>query len=105
EIMDSVKRKIVIDSIVRRTMEESQTYRFIVVSRPLPESDIRALSNPTLEVYRIKPFDSSQFSAYAKAWFAHRSAQTAAVDSAEFLKLVERSRIQSLVSLPLLGTI
>ena len=105
EILDRISRQRVIEAIAQRVREGSGHFRFLITSRPLATGDLEPLNNRHVGLYVLQTFDDQRLRNYAHNWFSTRSAGVAEEETAKFLDLLNRSRLLSIVSIPLLATI
>lgn len=105
EILDSPSRAKVINSISSRSVEQRGPFRFLIVSRPLPQGGIRYFDPEIFDHYTLEEFDDDQLENYARAWFEARSPDTANSRVEHFLNLIKHHNLQPIAALPLLATI
>ncbi|MEU1596006.1 hypothetical protein ABZ468_24900 [Streptomyces sp. NPDC005708] len=106
EVADQASRAEVIRMIAMHAQADGD-YRFVITSRPLPESEIAPLRGAAVGEYAMEPFGTEELKDFAGKWFAaqHEDKASARAASERFLEEVEDSRLQELVHNPLLATI
>jgi tetratricopeptide (TPR) repeat protein len=96
EIALPVDRERVLTAVRNRNPEG--TYRFVVTTRPLPDTGV--IRSSTLARYRVKPFDLEALKSFARSWF-HKSPEVA--DS--FVRSLTTSGSTVQAQIPLLVTV
>ncbi|MFB7086165.1 NACHT domain-containing protein [Streptomyces sp. NPDC056296] len=107
EIADHDARTGVIRTIAQHARAGSD-YRFVVTSRPLPESELAPLRGPLIGAYRIEPFRLAELRDFAGKWFTTQyqdDKERARAATDRFLKEIQDGRLRELVRNPLLATI
>ena len=105
EILDRISRRRIIEAIAQRVKSGSGHFRFLITSRPLARDDLEPLNNRHVGLYVLQTFDDQRLRDYAQNWFNTRSFGVAQEETTKFLDLLNRSRLLSIVSIPLLATI
>ncbi|MEU9604014.1 hypothetical protein [Streptomyces sp. NPDC048057] len=107
EIADHDARTGVIRTIAQHARAGSD-YRFVVTTRPLPESELAPLRTPLVGAYGMEPFRDAELRDFAGKWFAAQydgDKERARAAADRFLKETRDGRLQELVRNPLLATI
>ncbi|MEU7381724.1 MULTISPECIES: hypothetical protein [unclassified Streptomyces] len=106
EVADRASRAEVIRMIALHARTDGD-YRFVITSRPLPESELAPLRGAAVGEYTMEPFGAEELKDFAGKWFAaqYEDKSSARAASERFLEEVEDSRLQELVRNPLLATI
>ncbi|MDX3262871.1 hypothetical protein PV336_27195 [Streptomyces sp. MI02-2A] len=106
EVADQASRSEVIRMIALHARADGD-YRFVITSRPLPESEIAPLRGAAVGEYAMEPFGTEELKDFAGKWFAaqYEDKASARAASERFLEEVEDGRLQELVHNPLLATI
>ncbi|MFE9098359.1 NACHT domain-containing protein [Streptomyces sp. NPDC007264] len=107
EIADRDARTGVIRTIAQHARAGSD-YRFLVTSRPLPESELAPLRGSLIGAYGMEPFGASELRDFAGKWFAAQyedDKERARAAADRFLNETEDGRLHDLVRNPLLATI
>lgn len=103
EIFDANDRRRVIEIITR--WQEDPRYRFLIASRPLPASELRALRSPDLPAFEIQPFTDEQLPELAGRWFSALGLSNIERAVEQFIDLLLQTRIAQLARNPLVATI
>ncbi|MFF3067309.1 NACHT domain-containing protein [Kitasatospora sp. NPDC057936] len=106
EVTDRQERAGIIRAVAQHARADS-AYRFLVTSRPLPETELAPLRAAGFEGYRMEPFDEAELRTFAHQWFTAQgeNAEAAAASVARFLEEIADGRLSELVRNPLLATI
>ncbi|MGW8377241.1 hypothetical protein [Streptomyces sp. ODS28] len=107
EIADRQARTGVIRTIAQHARTGSD-YRFVVTTRPLPDTELAPLRGSLTGSYVMEPFGDAELRDFAGKWFAaqHSGDKERARSAADrFLKETEDGRLHELVQNPLLATI
>jgi hypothetical protein len=71
ELVNPTERQRFIAALTHHT--EKQIYRFVVLSRPLSPTSLRALQATMVDWYEIAPLEALEIGALAKLWFQSRA--------------------------------
>ncbi|MGH3706824.1 MAG: NACHT domain-containing protein [Pseudonocardiaceae bacterium] len=104
EIPDPRVRGDVIRSVAQYARPDS-TYRFVVTTRALPESELAPLRTAIVGSYVIEPFDRPALEEFATRWFTVQEVPSPAAETERFLRETSDGRLRELVRNPLLATI
>ncbi|MFE6284567.1 NACHT domain-containing protein [Streptomyces sp. NPDC057877] len=106
EITDRDARRAVIKAIAQHTLGDGN-YRFVITSRPLPDSELLPLRTTSLGEYIVEPFGDKELREFATRWFTAQfgAGERERAATQRFLKETEDSRLRELVRNPLLATI
>ncbi|GGN50625.1 hypothetical protein FHR83_009214 [Actinoplanes campanulatus] len=82
-------------------------YRFVIMSRPLADTEFARLTGPGVTAYQLPPFDREELDLFARKWFAARYPDRATANrhTGEFLTRVNSARLGPVAYIPLLATI
>ncbi|GAA0998520.1 hypothetical protein GCM10009555_097920 [Acrocarpospora macrocephala] len=106
EIVDRRQRAELIRTLARHSHGDSD-FRLVVMSRPLPPTELAPLHNAMLGEFEVQPFEQAELKDYTRRWFDQQRARvphpTEAAD--RFLReVVEESNLKELMRNPLLAT-
>ena len=104
EIPDPRLRWDVIRSVAQHARLGSD-YRFVVMTRALPESELGPLRTANVGSCVIEPFGRPELEEFAIKWFTAQRVPSPAVETERFLQETSDGRLQELVRNPLLATI
>ncbi|MCG5212603.1 NACHT domain-containing protein [Streptosporangium soli] len=104
EIVDGGLRRTVIQAIARHARPGS-FYRFLITTRPLPDSELAPLRAAHMGNYTVERFGRSELKSFAGRWFYTQNPETAEAQADIFISETSDGRIQELVRNPLLATI
>ncbi|MDH6522520.1 hypothetical protein M2163_000970 [Streptomyces sp. SAI-135] len=84
--------------------QDPQVYRFVVATRPAPESELTALG-ADVSRYTLQPFSSSDLRTVARRWFAALPGTRQDPERATeaFLRALDRARLRSPAAVPLMA--
>ncbi|MFE0461271.1 NACHT domain-containing protein [Kitasatospora sp. NPDC058965] len=102
EVTDRQERAGIIRAVAQHARADS-AYRFLITSRPLPESELAPLRAAGFGGYRMEPFSEAELRHFAEQWFTAQDAEGPA--AGRFLQEVADGRLKELVRNPLLATI
>lgn len=106
EILEGSSRTRVINALASRLESKGDAgFRFLIVSRPLPSADVASLDKESVGRYTLEKFDDNHLKTFVCDWFHARASANAEIGATQFLALIDRSHLQSVVALPLLATI
>jgi NACHT domain len=104
EIVDREAREKVVQAVAARCRPRG-SYRIIVTSRQLPDSEFVSLRAHNVAFYNVEPFGPDELHDFARRWFSAQGV-TASDDVADrFLRHVTEGRLRALVTNPLLATL
>ncbi|WP_125263133.1 NACHT domain-containing protein [Streptomyces alboflavus] len=104
EILDRPTRTSVIRALGQHARAGSE-YRFVIISRPLPDDELTPLRGTHIGRCRIEPFEPEELKLFAERWFLSQDPITAERRASEFLGQVSDGRLKDLVRNPLLASI
>jgi hypothetical protein len=113
EVIDTTKRRRLVDMLALRVAEFGAAARFVVTSRRLAESELirlrSSLMGPDqvdrLGEYVLRPFDSDAVEQFATNWFRPALGERSPISPRDFLDTIHTSGLAPLVRVPLLATI
>jgi hypothetical protein len=113
EVFDPGRRADLIDTLATHIATYGFQARFVVSSRALMETEFSGLRAKTMRIdraqrlgeYNLRPFDRPAVETFSQKWYRVREPEHAEVRCAGFLAEVDRGRLMTLVSIPLLCTI
>ncbi|MGW1209949.1 NACHT domain-containing protein [Streptomyces sp. NPDC002499] len=84
--------------------QDPQVYRFVVATRPAPESELAALG-ADVSRYTLQPFSSSDLRTVARPWFAAlpESCRDPERVTEDFLRALDRARLRGPAAVPLMA--
>jgi Trypsin-like peptidase domain len=105
EIYDTEQRKQVIEIVVRLWEDPRyQWYRFVIASRPLPDSDLYKLRTIGIPTFEIQRFSDDQLPILAASWFHALGWPDAEEQAGLFIAQIRQARIAQLARNPLIAT-
>ncbi|MFJ9697054.1 NACHT domain-containing protein [Kitasatospora sp. NPDC101183] len=104
EVTDRQARTAIIRTIAQHAKPDS-AYRFLVTTRPLPESELAPLRRAAFTGYRMEPFSPGELADFATKWFRAQEVEDVEEAAGRFLRETEDGRLSELVANPLLATI
>ncbi|MGP4114830.1 NACHT domain-containing protein [Streptomyces sp. 4N509B] len=106
EVTDRRLRADLIRTVTGHCHRDSD-FRVVVMSRPLPPTELAPLRTGALGHFEIQPFGRSELGDYARRWFAQQRARVpnpAAAANRFVEEVVEENELAEVVSNPLLAT-
>lgn len=103
EITDSEARARLVTAIARHSRGGS--FRFVVSTRDLPESELAPLRNQRFGNYSMVPMSRPDLTDFAEKWFTAQNPDNGKAQAQRFLHQAADGRLRELVRNPLLATI
>ncbi|MGW2041824.1 NACHT domain-containing protein [Streptomyces virginiae] len=100
EISDGDSRRIVLETITTVVKRNAASYRFVVATRPLPESELEALGDD-VPCFWLEPFTPTNLLHYAEKYF--RSLDDPERHAAVFTAMLEPTRLAEPARTPLMA--
>jgi thioredoxin-like negative regulator of GroEL len=101
EVIDFERRGQLIRNIVRDLDDRDSPYRFVISTRPLPETEMARLRREDTSELAVRAFDDARVRSFVYLWF--KEAGKSNRDADEFLRRLERAP-PDLLAIPLLLT-
>ncbi|MFB7532069.1 NACHT domain-containing protein [Streptomyces sp. NPDC056178] len=103
EVVDTEGRLKILDTVATALTDAHELYRFVVTSRPLPDSELNRLGRHVPR-YDLQPFTPQDLSVFAGSWFAAQELTDPARVTQLFLSALKRVGIADLARTPLMAT-
>ncbi|MEV4976009.1 NACHT domain-containing protein [Streptomyces scopuliridis] len=100
EIPDTDTRSAVLTMLAGAASARTGLYRFVVATRPLPESELRTLGRHVPR-YELQPFSNGDLLTYATHWF--QALDDPGLHARAFMAGLKRSHLQVLARTPLMA--
>ncbi|GAA4010638.1 hypothetical protein GCM10022247_36070 [Allokutzneria multivorans] len=101
EIADRETRRAVLE-LLGDLMRGGGPYRFVLVSRPLPEDELRLLDR-ALPRFALQRFDADRLCQFSDRWFANKEVPEGTAE--RFVTAVSEADLGEVVAVPLFATI
>jgi predicted NACHT family NTPase len=101
EVIDQDIRARIIRAIAGHA-RAGAPYRFVVITRPLAEAELRPLRQGAFASYSIEPFGRAELQSFATQWFAIQSPASCDEHAQSFLREISDGRLKDAVRNPLL---
>ncbi|MGW4826330.1 NACHT domain-containing protein [Amycolatopsis japonica] len=101
EIADRGTRREILE-LLGDLMRGGGPYRFILLSRPLPEDELQRLGH-AVPRFKLQRFDSQRLAQFSRRWFASKDAPEGA--SHRFVDALTDAGLREVVAVPLFATI
>ncbi|WP_237328325.1 NACHT domain-containing protein [Streptomyces sp. CBMAI 2042] len=102
EVHDPARRRKVLETVVTASGGNSQLYRFVIATRPLPEGELNAALGPDVPSYELQPFSPDELARVALGWFEALGLPDPAHTAERFIQTLERSKLAEVARIPLI---
>ncbi|MFD4032407.1 helix-turn-helix domain-containing protein [Streptomyces sp. NPDC058637] len=103
EVVDVEQRRRILDTVSTAVADPHGWHRFVVTSRPLPESELNHVGRQVPR-YELEPFTPQDLPVFAESWFTAQQLTDPANLTQLFISALKRIGVTDLARTPLMAT-